>query len=225
MLIRISILSCLLLVGCTSAPNALHMELAPVQEAFEPNEPILLKARLVANKDPVSMDRGNFIAIEVTHPDWAEPAKSRDWPVGRKQYVGPVLYPISSTGMILDVADSQSRYVIVEPGRPLERTLRLQAYRGGLTVEDVEARSYRDWIPLPGPLREGHYHVRARLVTETNFYFVHPLFWKPYDQPVVGETDFVIRPGAGATRTPTGPTPTPTSTLAPMPPTSSEATP
>jgi len=30
MAIRISILSCLLLVGCTNAPNALNLELTPV---------------------------------------------------------------------------------------------------------------------------------------------------------------------------------------------------
>ncbi len=195
MVIRISILSCLFLIGCTNAPNSLSMELSPAQEAFAPEEPILLKAKLVAKKGSVCIDRGNFIAIEVQHPDWAKPATSRDWPVGREQSVGPAMYPVSSTGFILDVLDTQNRYVIVEPRRPLERTLRLTPYRGGLTIQDIEAPTYpyRDWIRLPNPLRSGRYRIRARLVTETSFYFVHPLFWKPYDHPTIGETEIVIK--------------------------------
>ena len=194
MVTRISILSCLLLAGCTNAPNALDLELVPVQEAFALNDPILLKATLVAKKGWVCLDRGNFIAVEVTGPDWDQPAASRDWPVDQDQFVGPVMYPVSSLGCVLDVADSQDRYVIVKPGQPLERSIRLTPHRGGLTVQDLVAPSppYRDWIPLPSPLRSGSYRVRARLITETSYYFVHPLFWKPYDQPIVGETEIVI---------------------------------
>jgi len=154
----------------------------------------VLKAKLVAKTGSVCLDRGNFIAIELQHPDWAKPAASRDWPMGREQYVGPAMYPVSSTGMLLDVLDSQSRYVTVDPRRPIERLLRLTAYRGGLAVQDFESpfHPYKDWIPLPNPLGPGRYHVRARLVTETSYYFAHPLFWKPYDKPVIGETEIVI---------------------------------
>jgi len=194
MLIRISILSCLLLAGCTNAPGALDLVLTPVQEAFALGEPILLEAQLVANKGWVCVDRGNFIAIEMTGPDWDQPASSRDWPLGRDQFVGPVMYPVSSLGCVLDVGDSQDRYVIVKPGQPLERSIRLTPNRGRLMVQDVKvpAHPYRDWIRLPRPLRAGSYQVRARLITETNYYFLHPLFWKPYDQPVVGETEIQI---------------------------------
>jgi hypothetical protein len=194
MMIRIAILFCLLVAGCTDAPNALDLQLAPAQEAFALNEPILLKAKLVAKKGSVCLDRGNFIAVQVTHATWAEPASSRDWPIAREQFVGPVMYPITSLGDVLDVADSQDRYVIVEPGKPLERSIRLTPYRGGLTVQDLEAPTYpyRDWIRLPSPLASGRYRVVARLITETSFYFVHPMFWHPYNKPVVGETEIVI---------------------------------
>jgi hypothetical protein len=172
----------------------LDLQLAPTQEAFATGEPILLKARIVAKKGSVCMDRGNFIAIEVQHPDWPNPAKSRDWPIARQHSVGPAMYPVTSTGDILDVLDSQNRYITVDPGKPLDRTIRLTPYRGGLTVQDIEAPTYpyRDWIGLPSPLRPGRYSIRARLITETTFYFVHPLFWQPYSQPVIGETEVVI---------------------------------
>jgi hypothetical protein len=192
---RLLILSCLFLVGCTSAPNAMELQLSPAQEAFATNEPILLKAKLVAKKGSVCLDRGNFIAIELQHPGWAKPATSRDWPIPRQHFVGPAMYPVTSTGDMLDVLDSQNRYITVDPGKPLERSIRLTPYRGGLTVQDVEAPSYpyRDWIGLPTPLRPGRYTVRARVITETSFYFVHPLAWKPYDKPILGETEITIK--------------------------------
>lgn len=192
-MIRVSILTCLLLVGCTNSPNAMELKLAPAQETFGLNEPIRLDAKLAATKGSVCIDKGNFIAVEVQHPDWARPARSRDWPKLPRQYVGPVLYPFSTAGCFLDVADLQHRYEIVEPRRPVERSIRLEPQNGGLAVQDLGAESYRDWINLPSPLTPGRYRVRARLVTETIFYFVHPMLWKPYDHPVVGETEIVIK--------------------------------
>jgi len=120
--------------------------------------------------------------------------------MGREQYVGSAMYPVSSTGMILDVLDSQDRYVIVEPGKPIERTLSLQPIAVG-----SPSRISSPVSPLQGldslaePSGSGELPYPRSLVTETSYYFVHPLFWKPYDKPVLGETDIVI--GSSVTTT------------------------
>jgi len=113
------------------------------------------------------------------------------------------LLPIFYSAAYLDVGNLGGRFTVVPKG--LEKPFRLSLEHGQyhLNVHSSEREYNFSMGRSERPLAPGQYVVRVSLWNESTDPFPPPLFWKPYDQPVVGETEIVIvsRPTTGRSTT------------------------
>lgn len=183
---------CLLLAGCTNAPDALNLRASPGQAAFQQGEAPYLRLDLSASREPVCLSKMRFFEVELRQIEGPITLKSEEPFLCGTPFVAsvpflPVLYPAA----LLDVADLSGRFVILRRGQSHHESLFL--YHSAEQLQAYAVNDSEGWTPrsAPTPLPAGRYRVRVRLVNR-HAGLPSPLFWKPYDQPVVGETVLTI---------------------------------
>jgi hypothetical protein len=183
---------CLLLAGCSNAPDALNLRLIPHQAAFQQGEAPHLDLDLSAARDPVCLSGLRFFEVELRQIDGhvtlkSEPPALCGTPLVASIPLLPVLYPAA----LLDLADVSGRFVILRQGQNHHENLLL--YYSGERLHAYAVDDPESWAPsrTPTPLPAGRYQVRVRLINRHGG-LPCPLFWKPYDQPVAAEAALTI---------------------------------
>jgi hypothetical protein len=179
--------------GCTNAPGAAKMRLAPEKQVFFTDESVGLEGMIIAGDAPVCLVRGYHYRVEVRPESSSVPVKGSNghpWICGTGLMVMLPILPIYLGVAYLDVADTWGRFVVVPKGHETAFRLWIHPVDDWLCVR-TDGACKKDDKPRPS-FAPGRYAVSVSLWNQNDDPFPPPLFWKPYDKPVVGETEIVI---------------------------------
>jgi hypothetical protein len=203
-------LATLACVGCTNAPGALELRVVPEKDVFQAGEPIRLRATLTATGGNVCYGRDSPWAVILEPADAARPIRSDGgnpaFESRRMVFCGGAigvlapLFVVIVPACALDVGDGLGRFEVLVRGQQREYDLALVPYEDsdGQWLEvgrdrEADMTGRPPSVLLPG----GRYRVRAELQNQHSF--VAPLFWTPYEHPIVATSEFTIVDGPAAT--------------------------
>jgi hypothetical protein len=179
--------------GCTNAPGAARMRLAPEKQVFYRDEAISLEGAIIAGDAPVCLVREYHYKVEIQPESGGARIQGSDghpWIDGTGLMAMLPILPIYLGVAYLDAADAWGRFVVIPKGRGITFHLSIHPANDWLWVSTDRACKKDEKVRQP--FAPGRYAVRVSLWNQNDDPFPPPLFWKPYDQPVVGETQVVI---------------------------------
>lgn len=194
--------------GCIQTSGAMRLELEPVKSLIALDESVVLSTRLIADDGPVCLSRTHHFEIEcrrVDHEGETLHGSGQVFLCGTGYVVMLPLWPVLHTISLLDVADTQERYMTLDADsivkgqlvfapseRYGERFLAVAKAEWGELTERI------NWEP-------GIYEIKVKLVNEVVGFYARPLFWTPY-RPAVEAT---VRIEVGGSARPNVPVPVP----------------
>ncbi len=190
----LAVLAC---VGCANAPGALELRVVPEKDTFRAGEPIRLSATLMATGGNVCYGRASRW-LATLERDGSNPTfRSRRMVFcgGAIGVLAP-LFVVIVPACALDVGDGLGRFEVLVRGQQREYDLALVPYEdsGGQWLEvgrdrEADMTGRPPSVLLPG----GRYRVRVELQNQHSF--VAPLFWTPYEHPLVATSEFTVIDG------------------------------
>ena len=189
---------CVLLAGCTNAPNALELRVSPDKKEFPHGDPVLLNATLTATGGSVCLANSYAFAVELDPADGSASLQGSDQRFGCGTALMGILpiYPIILPVALLDLGDASGRFTVISHGQQKTRRLALGRFGSGLEVCSAREFHRRKEAGTVKTLPPGEYGVRVRLINEHVGGFPPPFFWKPYEHPVTADTRLVIKRAA-----------------------------
>ena len=171
--------------GCTNAPHALRMSVAPTTEQFPVGEDIHLLATLTAARDRVALGRASQFRARLVHDETRRRYRS-DAPV-LCGCPSAVLWPIAYPLMKLDLADVGGRYRIIAPGRSESIQVSVVLPEAGdMWVSETDADPHGG---VENHLPPGTYRADVELRCSSP---PPPLFWIPYTHTLTATCEFSI---------------------------------
>jgi hypothetical protein len=182
--------------GCTNAPGALDFRVSPEKETFLADEPVRLRAVLSATGGSVCYGRGSPWVVIVRPVGASTPMRTPErWICGTG--VMPFIIPLQLCVVpvvALDVGDGLGRFVLIPRGKQRTHQLNLIPYDVSDTHVWVVVAEDREPTREPWQaaalLPAGRYVVRVELLNQ--YSWPAPLFWTPYEHPIVATTEFTI---------------------------------
>jgi len=198
--VALALLAC---AGCTNAPGALELRVVPEKDTFRAREPIRLSATLTAVGGNVCYGRDSQWAVTLEPAGAGPPIRNqRDWVCGTglMPFIIP-LYVCAVPVQALDVGDGLGRFDVLPRGN--QQTWRLvlipeDVSGGRMWLEAAKDRepTLQEW-QVAAPLPAGGYLVRVQFLSEYDW--PPPLFWAPYEHPLVATREIAVVDGPATT--------------------------
>jgi hypothetical protein len=190
-LVALAMLAC---GGCTNAPGALELRVMPEKDTFRAAEAIRLSATLTATGGNICYGRASWWTVTLERDGGDGAFRSRPlFFCGTGLMALAPLFVVIVPVCALDIGDGLGRFEALPRGEQRKHQLTLVPYEdpGGRWLEvgrdrEPDMAGRPPMVSLPG----GRYRVRVEFQNE--YSFVAPLFWAPYEHPLVATSEFAI---------------------------------